>query len=267
MRKEAGISVARTHRRFAIFPLLAALLIAPIFAQTGNLNSMMTVVVQPTGDGSGRAEAVITNNSGKSIAAFTISLTTLAPTGSAAVSRLNVDLLPSYASASRSPRLTSKYQHFGPLENGEELFRIVGAPGSRITANVMAIVFDDNTAAGDRSWAQFNFDHHAAAAAELHALVGTLGSPSTSNLREQINTWRQALPQRWKARASLTPQTKGGASGIAFARNFVISKLAEASRDSLSDDGVATQFKDAISYLSDTADDMRRHSSIVEVRQ
>ena len=259
----------RLRSRCAAFAIGAALSITNLFSQSQNpLNSLLKVAIQPSSsDAGGRLEAMITNNSGKSIAAFTLSLRTVSSTGTVKISHLSLDLLSSYAGESRSPRITSKYQHLGPLQNREQIYRIISSATSQTTASVTGIVFDDNTVAGDRSWAQSVFDHHAAAAAELADIMRTLSDAPSSGLRDHIKTWTEQLPQGWKTKAKPAAQSRGSASGVAFARSFVIAKLAEVSRDSISDDDVSSQFNGALSYFSDTSDDMRRHSILAEVKQ
>src|SRR5579883_215490 len=256
------------RRRQTVLLGAVALVCTPLFCQSQTpLNSMLRVVLQPTGDERGTVEARITNQSGKSISAFTIKLSMVNADRTVTTSLLNLDLLPSYASVTREPRITNKYQHFGPLANGGELYRIIRVGKAGTSADVISIVFDDNTIAGDKDWAQFNFDHHAAAAKELKTLVASLGNPSTVNLRNQIHRWKDEFPGRWSETAASVPSTRGASSGQSFARNFVISKLSEISRDSISDEQVADQFKEAISYFSDTAEDMENHTTPMEVKQ
>ncbi len=63
------------RRRQTVLLGAVALVCTPLFCQSQTpLNSMLRVVLQPTGDERGTVEARITNQSGKSISAFTIKL-------------------------------------------------------------------------------------------------------------------------------------------------------------------------------------------------
>lgn len=268
MRKNNMFSLG-SHLRIA---LIASLLAQPSLAQQhSSLNSQLSVVAQPSelpgGSSNGEYELLITNLSAKAIDAYKIQLTISSPRGPESYA-VDSDLVPSFASKSRAaPDNDNRYSHLGPLLPNESLSQLIAKrypAGTSIVSNVTGIIFDDNTVAGDASWARLVFASHASAGVELRDDIAVLQG-SVAN-RDQIGASQHELSQIWQ-KFNAGSRSEGDAKGLAIARGLVTQKLNELQTGSLSEVDVTNRSQDALSYLSDIAKEMQAHSQIAEITQ
>jgi hypothetical protein len=152
--------------------ILAAITAHGLHAQArGSLDSLLHVAIQPATEptaGPGDMELALRNTSGKDVVAYGLDITTIWPDGSSTSSgTLRTDFVLTLPPAARDvPTPASKYQHYGPLRPGEEMFQPLGGPpldaeNAKRIVTVKAIIFGDNTSAGDRTQIENFFSSHA----------------------------------------------------------------------------------------------------------
>jgi len=147
-------------------------------------------------------ELSITNRSRKGIVAYAIDLTAYGKGGPRGAGTMTYDLVSSFGAAAltggEAPSLVTKYDHVGPLRPGQTYYEFVrrvpdedGKSVAEESASVRAVLFDDNSIAGDGAAVEGLLDEHRGEAAELEAIVKELRAPSPVRIRDRIASWRQ----------------------------------------------------------------------------